>query len=173
VKHLRISIAALVAIGSLVAVGAALAATTSAQATAKVTVARTGLGRVLVDGRGHTLYLFEKDARGKSTCAGQCAVYWPPVTTSAKPLALAGLKATLLGTVKRADGRLQVTYNHHPLYTFFQDAKKGQTNGEGLDDFGAEWYAVSPAGKTVENHKSPSAGSGSQSGNPGGGGYGY
>ena len=91
-------------------------------------------------------------------------------------LAIAGAKASLLGTIKRADGRLQVTYNHHPVYTFFQDSKKGQTNGEGLDDFGAEWYAVSPAGGAiVENHNASNApsGSGSQSSAPIPGVYGY
>ena len=62
----------------------------------------------------------------------------------------AGAKASLLGTTKRKDGRRQVTYNHHPLYTFVKDTKKGQTNGEALDAFGAEWYAVSSAGAKVE-----------------------
>ena len=80
-KHLRIYIVALAAIGSLASVGGALAASTSATAGAKVAVARTGLGRILVDGRGHTLYLFMKDTRSKSACAGQCAAYWPPLVT--------------------------------------------------------------------------------------------
>ena len=144
------------------------AATHSAGAAAKVAVASSGLGRILVDGRGRTLYLFEKDKRGKSACTGQCASFWPPLIASGKPLATAGAKASLLGTTKRADGRLQVTYNHHPLYTFVKDTSKGQTNGEELDAFGAEWYAVSPAGAKVE--KSTAKGSGS--GDPAPGGYG-
>ena len=174
-KHLRIYIVAFAAIGSLAVASSVLAATTSAAAGAKVAVARTGLGSVLVDGRGRTLYLFKKDTRSKSACAGQCAAYWPPLVTSGKPLAVTGAKASLLGTIRRADGRLQVTYNHHPLYTFFEDHKKGQTNGEGLDDFGAEWYAVSPAGATVENDNASNAqgGSGSASSNASAGGYGY
>ena len=78
-----------------------------------------------------------------------CASFWPPLITTGKPRAGTGAKASLLGTTKRADGRVQVTYNHHPLYTFKKDTKKGQTNGEGLSAFGATWYAVSPAGARV------------------------
>ena len=90
--------------------------------------------------------------------------------TSGKPIAAAGAKASLLGTTKRADGRLQVTYNHHPLYTFVKDTRKGQTKGQGLDFFGGEWYVVSPAGATVEK-EAKTASSGSPS--PGyGSGYG-
>jgi predicted lipoprotein with Yx(FWY)xxD motif len=129
-----------------------------------VSTATTSLGRILVDSRGHTLYLFQKDTNGKSACAGQCASFWPPLIATGKPLASAGAKASLLGTTKRADGRMQVTYNHHPLYTFVKDTKKGQTNGEALSAFGARWYAVSPAGaKVLKQTGSPSPG--------GGGGY--
>jgi predicted lipoprotein with Yx(FWY)xxD motif len=129
-----------------------------------VSTATTSLGRILVDSRGHTLYLFQKDTNGKSACAGQCASFWPPLIATGKPLAAAGAKASLLGTTKRADGRMQVTYNHHPLYTFVKDTKKGQTNGEALSAFGAKWYALSPAGaRVVKQTSSPSPG--------GGGGY--
>jgi predicted lipoprotein with Yx(FWY)xxD motif len=114
-----------------------------------VSTATTGLGRILVDGRGHTLYLFEKDKRGKSACSGQCATAWPPLIATGKPRASGGVKASRLGTTKRSDGRLQVTYNHHPLYTFIKDTKKHQTNGEGLKAFGAEWFALSTAGNKV------------------------
>jgi predicted lipoprotein with Yx(FWY)xxD motif len=74
----------------------------------------------------------------------------PPLLTSGKPRAAGGAKASLLGTTKRADGRLQVRYGHHPLYRFAQDTKKGQTHGEGIDAFGAHWYVVSPAGSAVK-----------------------
>ena len=118
-----------------------------------VSTATTSLGRILVDSRGHTLYLFQKDTNGKSACAGQCATFWPPlINTSGKPLAEAGAKASLLGTTKRADGRMQVTYNHHPLYTFAKDTKKGQTKGEGLTAFGGKWEVNSPAGAKIEKH---------------------
>ena len=132
-----------------------------------VGVARSKLGRILVDSRGRTVYLFEKDQRGKSSCDGACAAAWPPLIASAKPHAKSGVKASLLGTTKRKDGRLQVTYNHHPLYTFFSDTKSGQTNGEGIDAYGAEWYVVSPAGVKVENEVPTSSGD-----DPGPGGYG-
>ena len=125
-----------------------------------------------MDDKGRTLYLFAADTSTKSTCDDGCAQAWPPLMTSGKPGASAGVKASLLGTTKRADGRLQVTYNHHPLYTFYKDTRKGQTKGQGLDFFGGEWYAVSPAGKTVEKEAKTASSSGSPS--PGyGSGYGY
>jgi predicted lipoprotein with Yx(FWY)xxD motif len=144
--------------------GPTVRATHAASGGAKIAVANSGLGRILVDGRGHTLYLFAKDKRGKSSCAGQCASFWPPLITSGKPRAAAGAKASLLGTTRRADGRLQVTYNHHPLYTFVQDTSKGQTNGEGVNAFGAEWDALSAAGAQIAKTSSTS--------NPSPGGYG-
>jgi predicted lipoprotein with Yx(FWY)xxD motif len=126
-----------------------------------VSTTTTSLGRILVDSRGHTLYLFQKDTNGKSACTGQCASFWPPLIATGKPLAAASAKASLLGTTKRADGRMQVTYDHHPLYTFVKDTKKGQTNGEALSAFGAKWYAVSPAGARVAKQStSPSPGGG-------------
>ncbi len=157
------------ALSLAVGVSSALAASHTAGAGVKVGVASSGLGRILVDGRGRTLYLFEKDKRGKSACAGKCASIWPPLIASGKPLATAGAKASLLGTTRRADGRLQVTYNHHPLYTFVKDTRKGQTTGEEVDAFGAEWYAVSAAGAKVEKSDAKSSGAGS----PAPGGYGY
>ena len=78
-----------------------------------VSTAQTGLGRILVNSRGHTLYLFSRDRNGKSTCSGQCATFWPPLIASGKPRVAGGAKASLIGTIKRADGRRQVTYNHH------------------------------------------------------------
>jgi predicted lipoprotein with Yx(FWY)xxD motif len=116
---------------------------------ATVAAAQTSLGRVLVDSRGRTLYLFARDSVGKSKCYGGCASYWPPLITSGKPLAKSGARASLLGRTKRRDGRWQVTYKGHPLYRFSGDTGKGQTSGEGLTDFGGEWDAVSPAGAEV------------------------
>jgi predicted lipoprotein with Yx(FWY)xxD motif len=130
---------------------------------AVVSTAKTSLGRILVTSNGRTLYLFEKDRNGKSACSGQCAVFWPPLITSGKPIVTGGARASLIGTTRRADGRLQVTYNHHPLYTFVKDTKAGQTNGEGVNAFGAGWDAMSPAGAKIEKPSAPSPG--------GGGGY--
>jgi predicted lipoprotein with Yx(FWY)xxD motif len=105
---------------------------------------------VLVAGHGRTLYLFEKDKGGKSSCYGRCATFWPPVLTSGKPLAGPGAKASLLGMTRRSNGSAQVTYAGHPLYRFLEDKKPGQTKGEGSDAFGAEWYVLSPAGKKID-----------------------
>ena len=168
-KALLLTIAALTAALSLaVSLSSAYAANGSTATGTKVAVASSRLGNVLVDGRGHTLYLFAKDRHGKSSCTRQCAAFWPPLIAAGKPRALAGAKASLLGTTKRPDGRLQVTYNHHPLYTFVKDTTKGQTNGEELNVFGAEWYAVSATGAKVEKADATS----SDSGYPTAGGYG-
>jgi predicted lipoprotein with Yx(FWY)xxD motif len=168
-KVLLLSLAVLTAALSLI--GSALAVNHPISAGVKVAGASSGLGRILVDGRGRTLYLFEKDKHGKSACAGSCAAFWPPLITSGKPLATAGAKTSLLGTTKRADGRLQVTYNHHPLYTFVRDTKKGQTNGEGVNAFGAGWDAVSASGAKVEKSAAMTSNGGYQA--PGGYGNGY
>ena len=122
-----------------------------------VSIHKTALGRVLADARGHTLYLFEKDKRGMSSCYGACVSYWPAVLTGAKPRAGAGVRASLLGVTKRADGPRQATYAGHPLYTFSGDRKPGQT-GEGLNNFGAAWDAIASNGRPVEP-KAPASGS--------------
>ena len=114
-----------------------------------VALASTKLGKVLVDGNGRTLYLFEADKGTMSNCDGSCAGEWPPLTSSGKPTAGAGVVASKLGTAKRADGTTGVTYAGHPLYTYAGDGAPGQTAGEGLTDYGAPWYALSAAGKTV------------------------
>jgi predicted lipoprotein with Yx(FWY)xxD motif len=136
---------ALGAIGFLAA--GSLASPTTTNAT--VSLHKTRLGVILVNARSHTLYLFAKDRPGKSMCSGSCAKFWPPLVTKAKPTAGHGVKPSLLGRVRRSDGRMQVTYNKHPLYTFALDKQAGQTNGEGSSNFGAKWYAVSARGTAV------------------------
>ena len=116
----------------------------------KVGVGSSALGRMIVDSRGRTLYLFEKDKNRHSACFGQCATYWPPLLTHGKPVARVGARQSLLGMTRRANGSRQVTYAGHPLYRFVQDRKPGQTNGEGSQAFGAGWEALSPAGKKIE-----------------------
>jgi predicted lipoprotein with Yx(FWY)xxD motif len=133
----------------LVAAAAAVARPEAHAAT--VTTAHTALGQIVVDGRGRSLYLFEKDRRSRSACSGLCATYWPPLLTNGKPVAIKGAKAALVGSTRRADGTRQVTYAGHPLYFFSGDAKRGETNGEGLKDFGAGWYVVTPSGKKIDN----------------------
>ena len=115
-----------------------------------VKTASSSLGTILVDQDGKTLYLFEADHGPTSTCSGGCAAAWPPATTTGSPTAGCGATASKLGMTKRSDGSEQVTYNGHPLYWYAGDTKAGDTNGQGLDQFGAEWYAVSPAGAAVK-----------------------
>jgi predicted lipoprotein with Yx(FWY)xxD motif len=117
---------------------------------ATVGVADSALGRIIVNNAGLTLYVFEKDANGRSACSGQCGRYWPPLLTNAKPGARVGVTQSLLGTTRRANGTAQVTYAGHPLYRFFEDRKPGETKGEGSQDFGAEWDVLSPAGEQIE-----------------------
>jgi predicted lipoprotein with Yx(FWY)xxD motif len=111
-----------------------------------------GLGaKLLVDGQGRTLYLFESDTSDTSTCSGACAQAWPPLTSKGAATASSGADTSMLGTITRADGSKQVTYAGHPLYLFSGDKQAGDTNGEGSDGFGAEWYALDPSGKAIES----------------------
>ncbi|HET6506796.1 MAG TPA: hypothetical protein VFG42_08400 [Baekduia sp.] len=122
----------------------------SAPATAAASIAAIGVAHGhLVDARGRTLYLFEADTTSKSTCNGACASAWPPVTTSGTPKAVHGAKASMLKTSKRSNGATQVTYDGHPLYRYIGDTAPGQTNGQGLDAFGAFWYMVNPGGTAI------------------------
>ena len=139
------------------------AAARAAKSVPTVRVAKTRLGKILVNSRGRTLYLFKKDSGTKSACFGACATAWPPLRAGRKPTVGRGAKASLVGTTERSDGKPQVTYNGHPLYTFIKDTKAGDTNGEGLTAFGGRWFAVSPAGKQIPARPSQSAGGASAS----------
>ena len=135
-----------------------------ASGVAMVSAAGTSLGMILVDGSGRTLYLFEKDQPNQSACAGACAAAWPVDQTSGTPKAGSGVTASMLGTITRSDNTTQVTYNKHPLYYFQGDSGTGQHNGQGVDAFGAKWFAVTPAGGAVSGGATTPAT---------GGGYGY
>jgi predicted lipoprotein with Yx(FWY)xxD motif len=125
------------------------AATSSAAA---VVTAKSGsLGTFLTDAKGRTLYLWDADHGATSTCNGECAQDWPPLTTKTAPKAGAGVTASLLGTSKRSDGTKEVTYAGHPLYYFAGDTGPGQTTGQGSAAFGAPWWVVTPAGKAIQN----------------------
>jgi len=108
------------------------------------------LGPVLVDSKGFTLYDFHKDKGGKSACYGACAGVWPPLTTDGAPQRKDGAMASKLGTVKREDGTMQVTYAGHPLYTYAADTKPGDAKGNDFSSYGAEWYALQPSGEEAE-----------------------
>lgn len=102
---------------------------------------------IIVDSKGFTLYDFHKDKGTKSACYGACAGVWPPLTTSGKPQAKSGAEASKLGTTKRSDGTLQVTYAGHPLYTYVVDKKPGEAKGNDFSSYGAQWYALKSNGE--------------------------
>jgi predicted lipoprotein with Yx(FWY)xxD motif len=108
------------------------------------------LGKILVDASGRTVYLFEADMGTTSSCYDACAQYWPPVLTQGAPQAGAGANASLLGTTRRKDGSMEITYAGHPLYYFLLDKQANDTNGQGLNNFGGGWDVVTPAGARVE-----------------------
>ena len=126
---------------------------------ATIGVANTDLGKILVDAQGRTLYLFKKDAGTKSACFGACAVAWPPLRDAGKPTVAGDAKPSAVATVTRSDGKPQVTYNGHPLYLYAADAKAGDTNGQGVNGFGAPWYVLSPAGNAITSSGASGGGS--------------
>jgi predicted lipoprotein with Yx(FWY)xxD motif len=142
-----LTLTALLGVMGFLAAYSVAASTTSASST--VSLRKTALGLILVNSRGHTLYLFAKDRSGKSACGGSCARFWPPLLSQVKPTAGPGVKASLFGTTRRSTGSLQVTYHKHPVYTYALDTRAGQTKGEGSFAFGAKWYAVSGRGTAV------------------------
>src|SRR5690348_3841210 len=150
-KHMIRLLTALAASALVAATAAALALAGGMTATsgARVMVARSSLGRILVDSKGITLYDFVQDNGTTSACYGACAALWPPLITKGKPVAGPGVRASLLGTTKRKDGKLEVTYGGHPLYYFVTDRKPGQTTGQGVNQFGGPWWVLSPAGKEI------------------------
>jgi predicted lipoprotein with Yx(FWY)xxD motif len=123
----------------------------SSGAASAVSTKTSSLGTFLVDAKGRTLYLWNADKGSMSTCTGACAQAWPPLTTTSTPKASGAVKASLLGTTKRADGSREVTYAGQPLYTFAGDTQPGQTTGEGSNGFGAPWWVVTPAGKALQH----------------------
>jgi predicted lipoprotein with Yx(FWY)xxD motif len=159
----RFAKARLLGAGALLAAftvaGVAAAAASSAQATIAHSAGATGAatltahssryGRILFDGRGRVLYLFARDRGGRSSCSGACAKAWPPFLTKGTPRTLSGVNAKLLGTTRRSDGTLQVTYAKHPLYYFKEDTKPGQIKCQNVSNFGGLWLVVTPSGKPV------------------------
>jgi predicted lipoprotein with Yx(FWY)xxD motif len=163
----------LAAIGLLAVAGVAgfmLSGTSASGATQSkgtVSLRTTKLGKVLVSSNGHTLYLFAKDKGDRSSCTGMCATYWPPLISTTKPTAGTGVKVALLGRTRRSDGKMQVTYNKHPLYWFSGDKGAGQVSGQRVSAFGATWYAVSETGsKVTKSGESGGGGSTSTSSTP-------
>jgi predicted lipoprotein with Yx(FWY)xxD motif len=149
-KHSIKRLSALAGSALVLATAATVALAGSATAGgARVNVAMSQLGRILVDSKGITLYDFPPDKGTTSVCYGACAALWPPLITHGKPVPGRRVRASLLGTTKRKDGKLQVTYGGHPLYYFVTDSKPGQTTGQGINQFGGPWWVISPAGKEI------------------------
>jgi predicted lipoprotein with Yx(FWY)xxD motif len=126
-------------------------ATGPASSASSVTVkTQTGpLGSYLADGSGRALYLFASDTRSTSSCSGACAAAWPPLTAKGSVSAIDGASTGDIATISRPDGTKQVTYAGHPLYYFAGDSGAGQTNGQGVDGFGALWWLLAPSGQKI------------------------
>ena len=136
--------------------GGVLGVQHSTSSVAVKTRAIKGLGVVLVNTKGRTLYVFMKDQHRHVTCTGSCASFWPPLKwkSSAKPKAGGAAKSALLGTDKNPAGRKVVTYNHWPLYTYAGDSAAGQAKGWNLNVNGGKWYVISASGKVVKHKTS-------------------
>jgi predicted lipoprotein with Yx(FWY)xxD motif len=157
VKRIHILAAAVVAsAASALAVGGAQARVPSPRASAsrvaKVQLRHTSLGKILVDSSGFTLYRFTKDGRNQDTCVkiSQCPGTWPALTTSGKPIAGTGVKASLLSTIRLPNGKKQVTYAGHALYRYANAEERGETTYVSAMQFGGSWDAVNAAGNTVK-----------------------
>lgn len=116
-----------------------------------VKVGDSDYGRILVDGEGLTLYLFDREKTERSECSGDCAVAWPPLLTEGKPRAAGEADSKLLGTTKRSDGKTQVTYRGHPLYYYQHETEAGQVLCQNVDEFGGLWLVVDPSGEAVRS----------------------
>jgi len=114
-----------------------------------VTVHSSKYGRILFEGRGFALYAFTRDPRDRSVCRGACAAAWPPYVVRTPPRADAGVESSLLGTVRRSDGRLQVTYARRPLYYYVGDRAPRQILCQNVSEFGGLWLVVHPKGRPV------------------------
>src|SRR5665213_321535 len=138
-RPLRLLVVAVALAGAVVAV-----ATAGTSAATVLSTKNSALGEILVSAGGRTLYHDASEQKNQIECTGSCAVKWPPLVISARAKVVAGtgVTASLLGTVKRPDGRLQVTYRGMPLYLFSGDAKAREVNGQGI---GGTWHALTPA----------------------------
>jgi predicted lipoprotein with Yx(FWY)xxD motif len=130
--------------------GAAPASPSAAGTAAIVDLHDSKLGQIIVDAQGRTLYLFEADKGGKSSCEGPCATAWPPYLSNGAPQAAMGATGGSVATTTRADGTTQVTYGGHPLYYFVGDKAAGDLTGQDINQFGAKWYVVGKDGKKID-----------------------
>jgi predicted lipoprotein with Yx(FWY)xxD motif len=146
---LAVVIAAIVVIIVATSGGAAKTARPAAAPASTISVKQTSLGKTLVDAHGRVLYLFEADKHDQSTLSAAGQAIWPPLTSATKPAAGGGAIVSRITLIKGAGGSSQVAYNGHPLYYYVGDHGPGQTHGQGLDQFGALWYVLSPSGTAI------------------------
>lgn len=126
------------------------AQSTPAAAPVRITTKHDKLGTILAAGpKRLTVYLFEADSAGRSSCAGACVHAWPPVI--GKPVAAGAVQAADLGTITRPDGSVQATYKGHPLYYFIKDKDDGDAYGQAVTAFGAKWFVLNPSGVAVHS----------------------
>jgi predicted lipoprotein with Yx(FWY)xxD motif len=119
----------------------------------------TSAGTVLTNAAGHTLYWFAIDTPTKSNCSGTCASYWPPVL--GKPVAASGTSLPDgFSSISRSGGKVQATYDGHPLYTYAADTSAGQVSGNGINTSGGLWWAMTPTGSKLSKASSSSSGGG-------------
>jgi predicted lipoprotein with Yx(FWY)xxD motif len=146
-RALKVRLAAIATVTAF-GVAAAVAVATPVSLTVVHSAQNSSLGRILVGAGGRTLYHYSSEQKNVVKCVGSCAATWPPllVAAGAKPVAGPGVAASLLGTVKRPDGKLQVTYARLPLYLFSGDSKAGDVKGQGE---GGVWHALAPSGSIV------------------------
>ena len=144
-------------------------ARTTVPAASAISAKQTSLGNTLVDANGRVLYLFEGDKRDRSTLSSAGQSIWPPLTAATRPAAGGGAVASQITLIKGAGGKSQVAYNGHPLYYYVGDRGPGQTTGQGLNQFGALWYVLSPAGTAITSSPSTRAAGSSSSSSA----YGY
>jgi predicted lipoprotein with Yx(FWY)xxD motif len=145
--------AVLLALLGLLAAGAGVSSARSTSSVAVKTRKIQGLGVVLVNARGRTLYTYAPDQHRRVTCTGSCARFWPPLKWkgSGKPTAGGAAKTGLLGLDRNPSGGRVVTYNHWPLYTYLGDGAAGQRNGQDISANGGKWYVITPAGKVIRH----------------------
>lgn len=161
--------------GSPTAAGGSPTAAGGSAAAGTIGMRSGPLGSYLADGSGRSLYLFTSDGVNSSSCSGTCSTYWPALAGSGTPAAATGVTAGLLASFIRPDGSRQISYAGHPLYYYALDNAAGDTKGQGLNDFGARWWLLSPSGMPITGGPSAtgSASAGSSAGSNGGYGGGY
>jgi predicted lipoprotein with Yx(FWY)xxD motif len=140
---------------------------TTNRTAATVGVADTSVGKILVDSRGRSLYLFNADTMTKSARTAACAAAWPPLLAHGKPTVAGGAAASMLGTATRADGTQQMTYHGHPLYLFADDQNPGDVEGQGVTTFRAGWFVLSAACSQISAKPASRSGGGNSGGSSG------